>query len=178
MKWKTRKLQDFWQRSQQLNARGIKKTPYAKLGGIMKTEKLYSASAKTDYKKGKREGWGNYKPVSLKSVPGKIMERIMLGAVEKQVEDKAIISLLLAAHSLQTDSSYTPDFHILFPASVKLAERKTWFCLFYEIMLFHSNKLVSCCNWRKVTGVFLGFSYWTNKRVRLKTIVCFGFFLN
>lgn len=44
------------------------------------------------------------------------MERIPLSAIEKHAKDKAIISFLLAAHSLEADRSGTLDPHILFPA--------------------------------------------------------------
>ncbi|GAB0190793.1 mitochondrial enolase superfamily member 1 [Grus japonensis] len=43
------------------------------------------------FKKGKKEDPGNYKPVSLTSVPGKIMEKIMLGVIEKHLKDNAVI---------------------------------------------------------------------------------------
>ncbi|KAK4810867.1 hypothetical protein QYF61_008839 [Mycteria americana] len=43
------------------------------------------------YKKGMREYPGNYRPVSLTSVPGKIMEEIILGAIERHLKDNAII---------------------------------------------------------------------------------------
>ncbi|GAB0209633.1 mitochondrial enolase superfamily member 1 [Grus japonensis] len=43
------------------------------------------------YKKGMREDPGNYRPVSLTSAPGKIMEKIVLGAIERHLKNNAII---------------------------------------------------------------------------------------
>ena len=43
------------------------------------------------FKKGKKEDPGNYRPVSLTSIPGKVMEQLILEAIIKQVEEKKVI---------------------------------------------------------------------------------------
>ncbi|GAB0209251.1 mitochondrial enolase superfamily member 1 [Grus japonensis] len=43
------------------------------------------------FKKGKEEDPGNYRPVSLTSIPGKVMEQLILGVINKHVEEKEVI---------------------------------------------------------------------------------------
>ncbi|GAB0208090.1 mitochondrial enolase superfamily member 1 [Grus japonensis] len=43
------------------------------------------------FKKGKKEDPGNYKPVSLTSIPGKVMEQLILDVISKHVEEKKVI---------------------------------------------------------------------------------------
>jgi len=49
------------------------------------------ASVTPVFKKGKKEDPGNYRPVSLTSIPGKMMEQLIVEDIIKQVEEKRII---------------------------------------------------------------------------------------
>jgi len=43
------------------------------------------------FKKGKKEDPGNYRPVSLTSIPGKVMEQLILEVIMNQVEENNVI---------------------------------------------------------------------------------------
>uniref|UniRef100_A0A8B9V0B7 Reverse transcriptase domain-containing protein n=1 Tax=Anas zonorhyncha TaxID=75864 RepID=A0A8B9V0B7_9AVES len=43
------------------------------------------------FKKGKKEDLGKYRPVSLTSVPGKVLEHLVLDAISKQLEEKKVM---------------------------------------------------------------------------------------
>jgi len=49
------------------------------------------ASVTPVFIKGKKEDPGNYRPVSLTSIPGKVMEQLILDVISKQVEEKKVI---------------------------------------------------------------------------------------
>ncbi|GAB0175728.1 mitochondrial enolase superfamily member 1 [Grus japonensis] len=49
------------------------------------------ASVPLVFKEGKKEYPQNYRPVSLTSIPGKVMEQLILGVINKHVEEKKVI---------------------------------------------------------------------------------------
>ncbi|KAJ7415323.1 rna-directed dna polymerase from mobile element jockey-like [Willisornis vidua] len=56
------------------------------------------------FKKGKKEGSRNYRLVSLTSVPGKVMEKIIQGIIEKHLKDNTVIGH--SQHSFMRGKSY------------------------------------------------------------------------
>jgi len=51
-------------------------------------EDCRKANVTAVFKKGKEEDPRNYRPVSLTSIPGKVMEQLILDVITKQVEEK------------------------------------------------------------------------------------------
>ncbi|GAB0206736.1 mitochondrial enolase superfamily member 1 [Grus japonensis] len=43
------------------------------------------------FEKAKKEDSGNYRPVSLTSIPGKVIEQLILDVISKHVEEKKVI---------------------------------------------------------------------------------------
>ncbi|GAB0184844.1 mitochondrial enolase superfamily member 1 [Grus japonensis] len=46
------------------------------------------------FKKDKKEDPGNYRPISLTSIPGKVMEQLILEVTPKQVEEKRLLGVV------------------------------------------------------------------------------------
>ncbi|GAB0208274.1 mitochondrial enolase superfamily member 1 [Grus japonensis] len=59
--------------------------------GLNEVTPPLSANVTLVFKKGKKKDPGNYRPVSLTSIPGKVMEQLILGVNNKHVEDKKVI---------------------------------------------------------------------------------------
>jgi len=56
------------------------------------------------FRKDKKKDYGNCRPVSLTSVPGKIMEKVILGFIEKHLRDNAVIALVIASMDSRGES--------------------------------------------------------------------------
>ena len=61
------------------------------------------ANVTSVFKKGKKEDLGNYRPVSMTSVSGKVVEKLVLDILSRQLEEKIIRS---DQHGLTKRKSY------------------------------------------------------------------------
>ncbi|PKU46680.1 rna-directed dna polymerase from mobile element jockey- hypothetical protein [Limosa lapponica baueri] len=55
------------------------------------SENWRKASATSAFKKDKKEDPGNYRPASLTTIPGKVIEQLILDVFSKHVEEKKVI---------------------------------------------------------------------------------------
>ena len=65
------------------------------------------------YKKGCREDLGNYRLVSLTSVPGMLMEQIVLREITRHVQDNRGIRLNPSQHGFTKGRSCLTNFALL-----------------------------------------------------------------
>jgi len=65
------------------------------------------ASVTPIFKKGKKEDPGNYRPVSLTSIPGKVMEQLIVEVIIKQVKEKKVIRS--SQHGFTMNLSYVTN---------------------------------------------------------------------
>lgn len=61
------------------------------LGSTERSSELEAGKCCPIFKKGKKDDPGNYMPVTLTGVPGKIMEKVTLGLSEKHSRDNAVV---------------------------------------------------------------------------------------
>ncbi|XP_009577872.1 PREDICTED: potassium voltage-gated channel subfamily KQT member 1-like, partial [Fulmarus glacialis] len=81
--------------SQSYDIIGISETSWAPVTGARESGEVpvdwKPANVAPIFKNGKKEDHGHCRPVSLTSVPGKIMEKVILGVTEKHLRDNAVI---------------------------------------------------------------------------------------
>jgi len=73
------------------------------------------------FKKDKKEDTGNYRPVSFTSIPGKVMEQLILGVIIKLVEEKKVIRS--RQHGFTKGKSCFINFLIMQVRRNEIAER-------------------------------------------------------
>ena len=74
------------------------------MGGVPEDWRI--ANVTLVFKKGEKEDPGNYRPINLTSVPGKVMEQLILYAISRQLEKKKFIRS--SQHGLMKRRSYLP----------------------------------------------------------------------
>lgn len=71
------------------------------------------------YKKTKKKDSGNYRPIRLTSVFGKIMEKIMMGVIEKHLKDNTVIGY--SQHEFMREKSWLTNLILFYGKITNLA---------------------------------------------------------
>ncbi|KAJ7420659.1 RNA-directed DNA polymerase from mobile element jockey-like protein [Willisornis vidua] len=79
------------------------------------------ADRKLIFKKTKKKESKNYRPVSLASVPGKVMEKIILGIIEKRLKDNVITGH--SKHSFMRGKSCLSNLISFYDKRIHLADQ-------------------------------------------------------
>lgn len=74
------------------------------------------------FKKGKKEGSSNYRPFSLTSVPGKIIEKVILRVIAKHLRDNAVTGH--SQHKFTRGRSCLTNFISFFDKVIHLADQR------------------------------------------------------
>lgn len=64
------------------------------MGGVV-PEHCNTVNVTPILKKGKKEDMGNYRPVSLTSVPGNVMEQLILEAISRNVKTRTLLEVAI-----------------------------------------------------------------------------------
>lgn len=95
------------------------------------------------FNKGKKEGFSNYRPVSLTLVPGKIMEKMMMRIIEKYLKENAVTDY--SQHGLLRGKSCFTNLISFYKVTQLTDQRKP-----VDVILLDSSKAFS------TNGIYLG----------------------